>query len=196
MDGAIKQMLFGLATPMYLNGRLSRSDAKQVSLTGTSFAISAWKGEGSSRKETRFRTIWRAQLNADLATNTLVKSGLTNPLALAWEVIPYSFVCDWWINVGDVLASLDNLTLIDNIWVLDSTSVKTVEEWTTNGYQNGAGTDFALSGSMMKVTRTDTREAVKTISRINSLQYKPSTSWEHIANGIALLQKAKKSNRR
>lgn len=35
--------------------------------------------------------------------------GLTNPLLLAWEVIPYSFVVDWFIGVGDYLSSLDAL---------------------------------------------------------------------------------------
>ncbi len=34
------------------------------------------------------------------------KYGLSNPLSLAWELIPWSFVLDWWIPVGNVLSSL------------------------------------------------------------------------------------------
>lgn len=30
-------------------------------------------------------------------------AGLTNPAALVWELIPFSFVFDWFVNVGDVL---------------------------------------------------------------------------------------------
>jgi hypothetical protein len=32
--------------------------------------------------------------------------GLTNPASLAWEVIPFSFVFDWFISVGDWLKAL------------------------------------------------------------------------------------------
>lgn len=32
--------------------------------------------------------------------------GLTNPVAWAWEMIPFSFVVDWFVNVGDVLSSM------------------------------------------------------------------------------------------
>jgi len=33
--------------------------------------------------------------------------GLTNPLALAWELVPYSFVIDWIFPIGNWLNSLD-----------------------------------------------------------------------------------------
>lgn len=36
---------------------------------------------------------------------TLEQLGLTNPAAIAWEAVPYSFFVDYILNVGDVLAS-------------------------------------------------------------------------------------------
>lgn len=33
--------------------------------------------------------------------------GLTNPLELAWELVPFSFVADWFVPVGAYLSSLD-----------------------------------------------------------------------------------------
>jgi len=39
--------------------------------------------------------------------STLQQLGITNPINLAWELIPYSFVVDWFIPVGDYLSSLD-----------------------------------------------------------------------------------------
>jgi len=33
--------------------------------------------------------------------------GLTNPLQIAWELVPYSFVVDWMLPIGDWLSSLD-----------------------------------------------------------------------------------------
>jgi len=32
--------------------------------------------------------------------------GLVNPLSLAWEVVPYSFVVDWFMPIGNTLSSL------------------------------------------------------------------------------------------
>lgn len=32
--------------------------------------------------------------------------GLANPLAIAWELVPFSFVVDWFTNVGDVLGAV------------------------------------------------------------------------------------------
>lgn len=35
--------------------------------------------------------------------------GLANPLAIAWELVPFSFVVDWFTNVGDCLGALSDL---------------------------------------------------------------------------------------
>lgn len=35
--------------------------------------------------------------------------GLTNPIGLAWELLPLSFVADWFINVGDCLNQFSTL---------------------------------------------------------------------------------------
>jgi len=38
-------------------------------------------------------------------SHTLDQWGISNPAALAWEAIPFSFVVDWFVNVGDFLQS-------------------------------------------------------------------------------------------
>lgn len=40
-------------------------------------------------------------------TTTLSSLGITNPLNLAWELLPFSFVWDWWQPVGSYLNLLD-----------------------------------------------------------------------------------------
>lgn len=37
----------------------------------------------------------------------MASTGITNPLLLAWELIPYSFVVDWFVPVGAYLGNLD-----------------------------------------------------------------------------------------
>jgi hypothetical protein len=41
------------------------------------------------------------------ALASLASLGVTNPLELVWERIPYSFVIDWFLPVGNWLSSLD-----------------------------------------------------------------------------------------
>lgn len=42
-------------------------------------------------------------------SSALQQMGLTNPALLAWELIPFSFVFDWFISVGDYLKGLSSL---------------------------------------------------------------------------------------
>lgn len=54
---------------------------------------------------------------SDTVENRAVAMGLTNPLQVAWELVPYSFVIDWILPVGDYLASLDSLLSASNLTV-------------------------------------------------------------------------------
>jgi len=53
-----------------------------------------------------------------------------NPLVTAWEMIPYSFVVDWFVNVGDWLRSSVSQTFATQKWAClsrrDQTSTKTL----------------------------------------------------------------------
>lgn len=54
----------------------------------------------------------KCSLNGTLRLIDLVK---TNPISTAWELIPYSFVIDWFINIGDYLdAQLGGLFSFSN----------------------------------------------------------------------------------
>lgn len=43
---------------------------------------------------------------ADNPLNPLLHFGIQNPLTVAWEVVPFSFVVDWFLPVGEYLSSL------------------------------------------------------------------------------------------
>lgn len=51
--------------------------------------------------------------------HTLDQFGVLNPLSVAWELVPFSFVVDWFANVGQVLASFSDfagMTLGGTYW--------------------------------------------------------------------------------
>lgn len=51
---------------------------------------------------------------------TLEQLGINNPASLIWEVIPYSFVVDWFVNVGDYLRSFSDFSglVIDSAYTV------------------------------------------------------------------------------
>lgn len=57
--------------------------------------------------------------------------GLTNPATFAWEIIPYSFVVDWFTNVGSVLEGLtafQGKTCKDG-WIAKYLESRTTYKW-------------------------------------------------------------------
>jgi hypothetical protein len=57
----------------------------------------------------------------DVEANRL---GLTNPVLLAWELIPYSFVIDWFIGVGDFLQASASFNSIGRIGISVTTTTR------------------------------------------------------------------------
>ena len=91
--------------------------------------------------------------------SALQQLGLTNPALVAWELVPFSFVFDWFIQVGDYLTGLTALqgvnvrrTLISSTTSLGGTMnapavVRSDSSW--NYYTEPSG----LSGSRRTYTR-------------------------------------------
>lgn len=50
---------------------------------------------------------------ADIGAYTQARLGLSNPLEWALEALPFSFVADWFSNLGDVVGSLDDFNGIE-----------------------------------------------------------------------------------
>ena len=51
----------------------------------------------------------------------LSQTGFTNPINLAWEILPFSFVVDWFTPIGpylDALSAFDGLEFLDGYQVL------------------------------------------------------------------------------
>lgn len=68
-----------------------------------------------------FMEHYRAKLRCryrvrDSQLKTLNSLGITNPLAVLWELVPWSFAIDWIINVGEFIDSLDALVGIDQLY--------------------------------------------------------------------------------
>lgn len=85
----------------------------------------------------------------------LERSGLLNPLALAWELYPLSFVFDWFYNLGSLLDSLSlgfGLTFVDG-YQTQFVSNTWRAMWHLDGHHDPIGTQRTLTGHTRSMTR-------------------------------------------
>lgn len=88
------------------------------------FPYSAGTGgrtKGTVRWETR---AWVTVRIRNPNVDTLNRLGALNPLSVVWELVPFSFVADWFINIGDCISELSWLA---GVQVLDGGSSTLVE---------------------------------------------------------------------
>lgn len=115
---------------------------------------------------------------------SLSSVGVTNPLNVAWELVPFSFVVDWFVPVGSYLQSLDALTGYDDVHVSTTHTRRT--RWDTSCRFREAGfkgvftecykEDFSLERSVGTSVPFPTRPHVK-----------DPLSLGHFANAMSLL---------
>lgn len=121
-------------------------------------------------------------------TMSLVSLGVTNPLKVAWELVPYSFVVDWAFPVGDWLDSLDALLGYEDVYHSISSYNETLwEEWGKSNSKSDAvqylKQDWYGKKRIVKVTRS----ASSGVPFPSFPRFKDPRSLGHMANGLSLL---------
>jgi hypothetical protein len=112
---------------------VGRGKASAKSATGnpsilfSTFANFSWGSRVSVRARVKINNIdlYRAE-----------QLGLLNPAVLAWELVPFSFIVDWFANVGDYLASMTDFMGLDLVYP-QSTHLGTIVE--DNYYVSNTG---------------------------------------------------------
>lgn len=80
------------------------SNSRSVSTYRPGSTPSTTNDNFSSRYAVRYTVYFAMDLPS---LNLLSQVGLTNPLQLAWELVPFSFVVDWIYPLGNALSALD-----------------------------------------------------------------------------------------
>lgn len=117
------------------------------------------------------------------------QTGLSNPLILAWELVPYSFVVDWFVGVGSYLNNLDatiglqfnsgTKTLQSSLHGSTSWKTSKVKSWEGVCYTNGR-----------QFIREDKNRTVLTSFPAPALVVDPNLGVSRVLSGIALLTQA------
>lgn len=145
-------------------------------------------GAGWTRAKSSFKGV-RTRLDA-IPDNELLSSltslGVTNPLLVGWELVPFSFVFDWFVPVGLWLDSIDALNGYTG--VTESTSVLVKAKWTKGGLSETYSSvsynlnDYTASKTMFKLDRFIGSGSMPTWPG-----FKDPRSYGHLANGLSLL---------
>jgi len=80
-----------------------------------------------------------AEFESDIGAfdQTAQRLGLTNPALLLWELIPWSFVIDWFLNVGEFLAACESVKGLKRVGIHVTSKYQKVS---SRMYQGGLGT--------------------------------------------------------
>lgn len=97
-------------------------DALHKGVTGEGKEVSGRQGKGPSRSAGQGLPaigLGHSATSRGTVINPTVRSlqelGLLNPFSLAWELLPYSFVADWFLPIGDIFAGITSGLGLKNV---------------------------------------------------------------------------------
>lgn len=179
--------------PAYESRVTAHATVESPPLTGFSSLTvqpSSYSGAGWTRGATTKRGV-KVRLDA-IPDNELKSSlsslGVTNPLSVAWELVPFSFVVDWFAPVGNWLESID--ALAGYTGVTQVTSRLSKAEWSHGGAANVVWgtwnyTNYSYSGAYRRSVLLSRSVGSATMPYWPG--FKDPRSLGHMANGLALL---------
>jgi len=144
-------------------------------------------GSSLSQVELNRRVTARYKVSSQ-ALKSLAEVGITNPAVVVWELIPYSFVIDWMLPVGDWLSSLNALSGVEDLIVH-----KGGKRVATNSFfLHGSDGNGRIIGSTISTQfKTDTRRFAGGGLGVGWPRFKNPVSIGHLLNAMALLRQLK-----
>lgn len=150
--------------------------------------ISVFKSENisGSRENLIYTDNWssrmsqRATIYATLDPAATSQFTIGNPIEWAWELIPFSFVVDWMIPIGNFLGSLDALKGISDI-------KGTVTTKTVYRSKRTAGGDYSTVSPGSTNVTSHSRTGISGIPIPNPPKWSPSKSLKSVRTGLFLL---------
>jgi hypothetical protein len=111
-------------------------------------------------------------------------TGLSNPLAIAWELMPYSFVFDWFLPVGDYLSARGAASTLTGKFCITESSRLRIRGIKNSVRQVDVAGDFYVNCS---VTRTPMNSLNGLVPLPNLVPFGQALSWKRAVSAIALV---------
>jgi hypothetical protein len=123
----------------------------------------------------------------DAPLRTAAQLGLTNPALIAWELVPFSFVVDWFLPIGRFIGNLDatlGLEFYSGHRTVFQRSFATSDR-IGNGRQYGQDVSFRYGSAIAAVKCS--RTILNGFPTVSPPAFKNPVSFTHMANSLALL---------
>jgi len=122
------------------------------------------------------------------ALRTLSEFGLLNPAVVAWELIPFSFVVDWFLPIGDFLNTLDATFGVEFVGGLYIETIKVTNTHEAVVTPGDPSRDQVFSKGIISDRYSKKERTVLTSFPSPRLpSFKNPVSTMHCANALALL---------
>lgn len=153
------------------------------------------KGEPGSWYDIGFNSFTRCSVKCILEDVSAVGlSGLLDPLSVAWEKLPYSFVADWFIPIGDYLAARGLASSLKGTFVISKVTYTSYSGSTFSTTEKDPWrAAFTSNSCFYRSVQFD-----RTVSNSLSVPLpvaKPlgqAASWKRAANAVALLSQLRR----
>lgn len=126
--------------------------------------------------------VWLKAVLTERNTASLV--GLLDPASILWERLPWSFVIDWWLPIGNYLEARGVASALSGTFV---TSRKWVYKW---GNPVAIGNWSILAPGYFREEGKFSREISRSLITLKPTLkgFKEGLSWQHAANAVALIR--------
>lgn len=174
LHGSVEELNSGLQRPRTRKLHVRKKEEERIKSSFTIYVPNA------TTATLDCQWVVTAKVVAYLQQDSLAacRLGVTNPLMVAWELVPYSFVVDWLIPIGDWLNSLDAGIGLINIYGTVTTKAKMIATQTF--------------GSQYYLIENYVRVPFMGLPSPPLPSYKPSLGVVRIANALALLSQLKR----
>lgn len=178
--------------------RVVRGSANEVLTVANTYAgqFGGTIGRGETLTRHRARVGIRYKVDDHLKA-FLAQTGFTNPLNLAWEILPFSFVVDWLLPIGpylETLSSWDGLVLIDGYQTQFTRQTVSIE---ISGFDNSGApptyTQRKLYGNYSRDWVILNRSKLTSFPRLGPPTVKNPLSVSHALSALSLLRVAFKT---
>ena len=115
--------------------------------------------------------------------------GLLNPLSVAWELVPYSFVVDWFVPIGNVLEGISATAGLEFVWGFesDTTDFSFLEEAVIGNVTSAPG--FVTQNAKRRIRGKLFERSVLSEFRLPELYAKANPfSTSHITSAVSLIR--------
>lgn len=158
-------------------GTPQRFTVEEVIVSGSSSYVSDYELNESCRYVLEYRVI-----NQPL--QTLQSYGLVNPLEIAWELTPWSFVVDWFLPIGKWIRDAKAVT---NLEFIRGTKSTTQRQVVTRRYQASGPPPLPVGNhSYVSIIETKQRVLLTEVPTVKFPKVKNPLTHYHIAEALAL----------